>query len=75
VLKSITDERRQNLNDKVLVHAAMARAFMASHTAPEAMAELFSSHDSLCDYRVSLGLKLGLLLSGNTTMPDLEKAQ
>jgi len=54
---------------------------MSAHAAdPQAMSELFSSRDNAgkggkSDYRISLGLKIGILLGGNDKMPGLEKAR
>jgi hypothetical protein len=36
------------------------------------MKTLFSAYDRMKDYRVSLGIKLGVLMNGSDKIPNLE---
>jgi len=81
VLTSIIEERKQNSNDKVIVNASIALGFLSAYSNdPTQMKELFYSFDGQGagghgDYRVSLGIKLGILMNGSDKIPELEKLQ
>lgn len=76
VLTDVIDERRAVLNDKVIVNAGVALAFLTAHSAdPSALTTLFYCRDQVRDCRVNLALKMGVLLSGNEKMNDFEKAK
>lgn len=75
VLTDVIDERRVVLNDKVIVNAGIALAFLTSHSAdPKALTNLFYCRDQVRDCRINLALKMGVLLSGNDKMKDFDKA-
>lgn len=72
VLTSIIEERKQNVNDKVIVNAAVALGFLSAYSSgPAQMRDLFAAYDEEGDYRVSLGIKLSILMNGSAKIPDL----
>ena len=76
MLTSIIEERKQNINDKVIVNASIALGFLSAYSSdPAQMRDLFYAYDSEGDYRVSLGLKLGILMNGSAKIPDLAELQ
>jgi len=84
VLSSIIEERKMNLNDKVIVNASIALGFLSAYSSdPAQMKDLFYAYDEDggtgsggdSDYRVSLGIKLGVLMNGSAKVPELEKLQ
>ena len=67
-------EGKQNLNDKVIVNAATALGFLSAYSSnPAEMRDLFLAYDDEGDYRVSLGIKLSILMNGSTKIPKLEE--
>jgi len=76
VLTSIIEERKQTLNDKVIVNAAVALGFLSAYSSdPAQMRDLFFAYDDEGDYRVSLGIKLSILMNGSAKIPDLAELQ
>lgn len=81
VLSSIIEERKMNLNDKVIVNASIALGFLSAYSSdPAQMKDLFYAYDEdgdggHSDYRVSLGIKLGVLMNGSDKIPELDKLQ
>ena len=82
VLSSIIEDRKMNLNDKVIVNASIALGFLSAYSSdPAQMKDLFYAYDEDggtggdSDYRVSLGIKLGVLMNGSAKVPELEKLQ
>lgn len=79
VLTSIIEDRKQNTNDKVIVNASIALGFLSAYSNdPAQMKELFYSFDEQGaaghgDYRVCLGVKLGVLMNGSAKIPEPEK--
>lgn len=72
MLTSIIDERKQNLNDKVIVNASIALGFLSAYSSdPAQMRDLFDAYDEDRDYRVSMGVKLSILMNGSAKIPDL----
>jgi len=63
------------------VNASIALGFLSAYSNdPKQMKELFYNYDQVGagghgDYRVSLGIKLGVLMNGSDKIPDLEKLQ
>ena len=58
-------EGKQNLNDKVIVNASIALGFLSAYSSdPAEMRDLFLAYDDEGDYRVSLGIKLSILMNG-----------
>ena len=71
VLSSILDERKHLLNDRVLVNAAVALGFLSAYGSdPNQMKDLFGAYDNSNDWRLTLGVKLGLLMNGSAKIPD-----
>lgn len=71
VLSSILDERKHLLNDRVLVNAAVALGFLSAYGSdPNQMKDLFGAYDNSKDWRLTLGVKLGLLMNGSAKIPD-----
>lgn len=67
-------ERKQNLNDKVIVNASIALGFLSAYSSdPAEMRDLFLAYDDEGDYRVSLGIKLSILMNGSAKIPKLEE--
>jgi len=72
VLTSILDDRRLTLNDRVLVNCAIALGFLSAYSSdPNQMKDLFSAFDNSKDWRLTLGIKLGLLMNGSSKIPDV----
>ena len=74
MLASIVEERKHLLNDRVLVNCSIALGFLSAYSAaPAQMKDLFHAYDGAQgDYRVSLGVKLGVLMNGSDKLPDAE---
>lgn len=71
VLTSILSERKQILNDRVLVNCAVALGFLSAYSSdPNQMKDLFGAYDNSKDWRLTLGIKLGLLMNGSAKIPD-----
>jgi len=67
-------EGKQNLNDKVIVNASIALGFLSAYSSdPAEMRDLFLAYDDEGDYRVSLGIKLSILMNGSAKIPKLEE--
>ena len=65
-------EGKQNLNDKVIVNASIALGFLSAYSSnPTEMRDLFLAYDDERDYRVSLGIKLSILMNGSDKIPKL----
>lgn len=76
MLTSIIEERKQNVNDKVIVNAAIALGFLSAYSSdPAQMRDLFVAYDDEGDYRVSLGIKLSILMNGSAKIPDLPELE
>lgn len=76
VLTNIIEERKHIVNDKVIVNAAVALGFLSAYSSdPAQMRDLFAAYDEEGDYRVSLGIKLSILMNGSTKIPDLQELQ
>jgi len=77
VLTSIVEDRRQTLNDRVLVNCSMALGFLSAYSSdPAQMTELFHAYDGgPDDYRISLGVKLGVLMNGSAKIPAAESLE
>jgi len=76
VLSGVIEEGKANLNDKVIVNSAAALGFLSAYSSdPQQMKDLFYAFDGHRDYRVSLGVKLGVLMNGSDKIPDLAKLQ
>lgn len=81
VLSSIIEERKLNSNDKIIVNASIALGFLSAYSSdPAQMKDLFYAYDEdgaggRGDYRVSLGIKLGVLMNGSDKIPELQKLQ
>jgi hypothetical protein len=74
VLTSVVEERKKDLNDKVIINASVGLGFLSAYSSdPNQMKDLFYAYDGERDYRVSLGIKLGILMNGSAKIPDLEK--
>lgn len=73
MLTSIFEDRKQSLNDHVLVNCAAAVGFLSAYSSdPSQMATLFHAYDgAAADYRVTLGLKIGVLLNGSDKLPGV----
>jgi len=76
VLTGIVEENivegKQNLNDKVIVNASIALGFLSAYSSnPTEMRDLFLAYDDERDYRVSLGIKLSILMNGSDKIPKL----
>jgi len=76
VLSGVIEDGKVNLNDKVIVNAAVALGFLSAYSSdPQQMKDLFYAFDGHNDYRVSLGIKLGILMNGSDKIPELAKLQ
>lgn len=76
VLTSVIEERKRDLNDKVIINASVGLGFLSAYSSdPNQMRDLFYAYDGEKDFRVSLGIKLGILMNGSAKIPDLEKLQ
>ena len=72
VMTNIIDERFDTLNDKVLVNCSVCLGFLSAYSSdPAQMKDLFSAYDDNKDYRMSLGIKLGILMNGSDKIPDV----
>mmetsp|Transcript_6656 Transcript_6656/g.11204 ORF Transcript_6656/g.11204 Transcript_6656/m.11204 type:complete len:314 (-) Transcript_6656:124-1065(-) len=75
-LTSIIEDRKRDMNDKVIVNSAVAIGFLSAYSSdPAQMKELFSAFDDSKDFRVILGIKLGILMNGSDKIPDLPSLQ
>jgi hypothetical protein len=74
VLSSIVEERKQTLNDRVLVNCSMALGFLSAFSSdPAEMKALFHAYDGAhSDPRISLGVKLGVLMNGSDKLPGAD---
>lgn len=73
VLISIVDDRRHILNDQILVNCAVALGFLSAYSSdPNQMKELFGAFDNSKDWRLTLGIKLGVLMNGSAKIPDAD---
>lgn len=76
VLTSIIEERKQTLNDLVLVNSAVALSFLSAFSSdPAQMAALFRAYDGSSDLRITLAIKLGVLFNGSDKLPDAAALQ
>lgn len=76
MLTGVIEDRKRDLNDKVLLNASVGLGFLSAHSSdPKQMKELFYAYDGDGDFRISLGIKLGILMNGSAKVPDLEKLQ
>ena len=76
VLTSVIEERKRDLNDKVIINASVGLGFLSAYSSdPSQMKDLFYAFDEEKDFRVSLGIKLGILMNGSAKIPDLEQLQ
>jgi hypothetical protein len=63
------EERRHILNDRVLVNCSAALGFLVAYGPdPSQVKDLFAAYDGT-DARVSLGVKLGVLMNGSDKVP------
>jgi hypothetical protein len=71
ILSSIIEDRKLSVNDKILVNCSVALGYLSAYSSdPKQMSELFSSYDGARHgYRLSLGVKLGVLMNGNDQQP------
>lgn len=75
-MSSVIEDGKKNLNDKVIVNASAALGFLSAYSSdPQQMNDLFYAFDGQKDYRVSLGIKLAVLMNGSDKIPDLAKLQ
>ena len=74
VLAGILEPKKRGwFNDKSLVNCAVALAFLSAYSSnPKEMEELFSNYDETGDPRITLGIKLGVLMNGN---PDIDASK
>jgi hypothetical protein len=74
VLTSIIEERKHLLNDRVLVNCAMALGFLSAYSSdPLQMKDLFHAYGGAqSDFRVDLGVKLGVLVNGSAKLPEAD---
>ena len=73
VLTSIVDERKNILNDKILVNCAVALGLLSAYGSdPKQMKDLFVAFDNSKDWRLTLGIKLGVLMNGSAKIPDAD---
>lgn len=73
VLTSIVDERKNILNDKILVNCAVALGLLSAYGSdPKQMKDLFGAFDNSKDWRLTLGIKLGVLMNGSAKIPDAD---
>jgi len=71
VLTSVLDDRRKIVNDRILVNCAIALGFLSAYSSdPNQMKALFGAYDNSKDWRLTLGIKLGLLMNGSAKIPD-----
>lgn len=79
VLTSVIEERKDTLNDKIITNASVALGFLSAYSSdPARMKDLFYAYDEdgpggRGDYRVSLGIKLGILMNGSDKVPEKDK--
>ena len=72
ILTTIVNQRDRN-NDKIIVNSAVALAFLRANEKGANIEALYSEFDGQNDYRVSLGFKIGLFLSGLVKGPVEQK--
>lgn len=72
-LMSIIYDGRENNNDQIIVNSAMALAYLLSNEKGADLGEIFAKCDGLSDFRVSLGMKIGVLTSGLVKGPQEAK--
>ena len=76
VLTSVIEDRKETLNDRVLVNCAVALGFLSAYSSDQAqMATLSRAYDGASDYRISMAVKLGVLMNGNDKLADAAQLQ
>lgn len=65
LVNTITDGRVQGVaNDQIIVNSSMALAYLLCNEKGADLEAIFAKFDQLSDFRVSLGMKIGVLTSG-----------
>lgn len=72
-LTNIVCDDRDKYNDKIIVNCAVALAFLRANEKTANLEKLFVELDGYNDFRVQLGFKIGVLMSGLVKAPVEEK--
>lgn len=68
-LTTIVTQERNKHNDKIIVNSAVALAFLRASEKTVNLETLFAELDGQNDFRVALGFKIGVLMSGVVKAP------
>jgi hypothetical protein len=71
VLTRVVEENKHILNDKVLVNSSIALGFLSAFSSePSQMKDLFNAYNASGDFRITLGIKLGVLMNNSAKLPE-----